>query len=158
MYKIAQLVRANFATIPRSDKRDPKMDAKKMRNARKRLTTEYEHLIKSINRNRADAEDIKVENTEDEGDLAIISHDKHLLSNLNQGAYDHLKFIKEAIRALDKGQYGECLRCGKDINEKRLLAVPWATLCIRCQEETETETERVSSRLVPAGVEEETDS
>ena len=131
------------------------MNAKKLKDARQRLTTEYDNLIKSINRNRAAAEDIKMENTEDEGDLAIISHDKHLLSNLNQGVYDHLKFIKEAISALDRGQYGECLRCGKDINEKRLLAVPWATLCIRCQEETEAE--RVSSRLVPAGVEAETD-
>jgi DnaK suppressor protein len=131
------------------------MDAKKIKNARQRLTAQYGNLIESINRNRAAAEDIKVENTEDEGDLAVISHDKHLLSNLHEGAYDLLKFIEEAISALDRGQYGECLRCGKDINEKRLLAVPWATLCIRCQEANEAD--RVSSRLVPAGVEAETD-
>ena len=131
------------------------MDAKKIKDARQRLTKEYENLINSINRNRAAADNITVENTEDEGDLAIISHDKHLLSNLNQGAHNHLKFIKAALSALDKGQYGECLRCGTEINEKRLLAVPWATLCIRCQEETEAD--RLSFRQVPAGVEEETD-
>ena len=102
------------------------MDAKKMNGARRQLTIEYEMLIKSINRNRAAAEEIRMENTEDEGDLAIISHDKHLLSNLDQGAFTRLTSIKDALQALNRNQYGECLRCGNDINEKRLLAVPWA--------------------------------
>ena len=119
------------------------------------MSTEYDKLIKSINRNRVAAEEIKMENTEDEGDLATISHDKALLSNLHEGAFASLRFIQDAIKALDRGQYGECVRCGKDINEKRLLAVPWATLCIRCQEETEAA--HISSRMVLVGLEEQTD-
>ncbi|PYR84268.1 MAG: hypothetical protein DMG19_17125, partial [Acidobacteria bacterium] len=113
------------------------MDAKKIKDTRQRLPREYDNLIKSVNRNRIAAQEIKVENTEDEGDLATISHDKDLLYNLHEGGFARLRFIQEAMKALDRGQYGECVRCGKDINEKRLLAVPWATLCIRCQEETE---------------------
>jgi len=31
------------------------------------------------------------------------------------------------------------IRCGEDIKGKRLMAVPWTAVCIRCQEETETE-------------------
>jgi len=131
------------------------MDAKKTKDTRQRLSREYDNLIKSINRNRIAAQEIKVENTEDEGDLATISHDKDLLYNLHEGGFARLRFIQEAMKALDRGQYGECVRCGNDINEKRLLAVPWATLCLRCQEETEMEL--TSSRLVQAGLEEETD-
>ena len=131
------------------------MDAKMLKDARQRLTAEHDTLIKSIDRNRLASEEIKMENTEDEGDLAIISHNKHLLSNLNQDAFFRLKLIKEAIKVLDRGQYGECVRCENEIGEKRLLAVPWATLCIRCQEATEAE--RVSSDMVLAGSEEETD-
>jgi RNA polymerase-binding transcription factor DksA len=41
------------------------------------------------------------------------------------------------MEALDRGQYGECIRCDDDINEKQLEVVPWATMCLRCQEETE---------------------
>jgi DnaK suppressor protein len=60
------------------------------------------------------------------------------------------------MKAMDRGQYGECVRCGEDINEKRLQAVPWATMCIRCQEEAETE--HTPSSMVLAGLEtEETD-
>ena len=131
------------------------MDEKNTKDARQRLTMEHENLIKSINRNRVTAEEIKVENTEDEGDLATISHNKDLLYNLHENDFARLRFIQKAIKALDRGQYGECTGCGNDINEKRLLAVPWASLCIRCQEETEAE--HISSREELAGFEEQTD-
>ena|SRR5712692_148355 len=127
------------------------MDAKKTRDIRQRLSREYENLIKSINRNRMAAEEIKLENTEDEGDLAAISHNKELLYSLHESDFMRLRFIQEALKALDRGQYGECVRCSEDINEKRLVAVPWATLCIRCQEEGEKDD--LSPRLVQTGLE-----
>ena len=127
------------------------MHQKKIKDTRLRLSNEYENLIKSINRNRMAAEEIKLENTEDEADRATISHNKELLYNLHESDSMRLRFIQEALKALDRGQYGECVRCGEDINEKRLVAVPWTTLCIRCQEEVEKDD--VSSRLVQAGLE-----
>ena len=129
------------------------MDAKKIKDIRRRLSSEYESLIKSINRSRLAAKEIKLENTEDEGDLAAISHERELLYNLHESDFAHLRFIQEAMKAMDRGQYGECVRCGEDINEKRLEAVSWATMCIRCQEETEAE--HTSSRMVLAGLEAE---
>jgi DnaK suppressor protein len=36
-----------------------------------------------------------------------------------------------------EGSYGECELCGKEINERRLEAVPWARHCIACQEKLE---------------------
>ena len=55
------------------------MDEKKIQKFRQRLLEEYQKLIRSINRNRLAEEEIKLENTEDEGDLATISHNKELL-------------------------------------------------------------------------------
>src|SRR5260370_40404556 len=127
------------------------MDAKKTRDIRQRLSSEYENLIKSINRNRMAAAEIKQEETEDEGDLATISHNKELLYNLHESDFMRLRFIQEALKAMARGQCGECVRCGEDINAKRLVAVPCATLCIRCQEEVEKDD--LSSRLVQAGLE-----
>ena len=131
------------------------MNAKQINETRKRLTMESEKLIRSIRRNRAAADEITTENTEDEGDLATISHNKEVLYNLHESDFARLRLIDEAVKALDRGQYGECVRCGNDINEKRLLAVPWAALCIRCQEEREMSD--ASSRLVLAGQDEPTD-
>jgi DnaK suppressor protein len=115
------------------------MDTKKLAEIRDRLSGDYQQLIKSINRNRNAAEEIRVEKTEDEGDLATISHDRDLLYNLHEGDYVRLRFIQQAIRAIDSGQYGECMRCGEAISARRLEAVPWATMCIHCQEEAEAE-------------------
>ena len=126
------------------------MDAKKLKVARQRLATEYEDLTKSMKRGRLAAHEITVENTEDEGDLAIISHARELFYNLQEGDLARLRSIEEAMEALDRGQYGECIRCDDDINEKRLEIVPWATMCIRCQEEAEMEG---SSQTVQAGLE-----
>lgn len=125
------------------------MDEKKMQKFRSRLTEEYQNIIRSINRNRAAEEEIRLENTEDEGDLATISHNKELLYNLHESDFQRLKSIEGALKRVERGEYGECVRCGSDINEKRLLAVPWATLCISCQEEAERES--VSAKGVGAG-------
>lgn len=43
--------------------------------------------------------------------------------------------LKEVILALEKiqaGTYGVCTKCGKGIEEERLIAYPEAKLCIKC--------------------------
>ena len=131
------------------------MDEKQIRETRRRLVAKSQELIHSINRNRLAAQQIPLEKTEDEGDLATINHNKDILYHLHESDFQRLRFIEQALKALDRGQYGNCVRCGEDIDEKRLMAVPWATLCIRCQEEAEKE--KTLSDLVPAGLEEEMD-
>jgi RNA polymerase-binding transcription factor DksA len=95
-----------MAVIWIEESEDRKMDQKKIKDTRQRLSSEYENLVKSINRNRLTAEQITVENTEDEGDLATISHDRELLYNLHESDFQRLRFIQEALKALDRGQYG----------------------------------------------------
>ena len=113
------------------------MDPTGIRNTRKRLTNEHAALLKSLERSQLAVEEIKLEKTEDEGDLASISHDKDVLYSLHEGGFARLQLIQKAIEAIDGGQYGECIRCEGVINDKRLDAIPWATMCIACQEESE---------------------
>ena len=120
------------------------MDDKKVQKFKLRLTEECQKLIRSINRNRLAEEEITLENTEDEGDLATINHNKELLYNLHESDFQRLKSIQEALKRMDRGEYGECVRCNEDIAEKRLLAVPWATTCIKCQEDVESKQPRRS--------------
>jgi DnaK suppressor protein len=42
-----------------------------------------------------------------------------------------------ALNRLREGVYGECQCCGNEISARRLRAVPWANLCITCQENAE---------------------
>jgi len=128
------------------------MDAKSISDSRQRLSGEYQSLVQMINRTRLAARELAVESTEDEYDLATISQNRDLLYDLHEGEFQRLRSIEEALKAIDSGQYGECAGCGEEIKEKRLMAVPWTTLCIRCQEETEKAL--LSSNLVMAGMDE----
>jgi len=46
--------------------------------------------------------------------------------------------VAEALERLRRGEYGFCAGCGGPIGARRLRAVPWARLCLACQEEAET--------------------
>lgn len=50
---------------------------------------------------------------------------KHSLSTL-------LDRTKKALNSIKSGKYGKCEKCGNSIEEKRLEAMPTATLCIAC--------------------------
>jgi RNA polymerase-binding transcription factor DksA len=128
------------------------MDAKALKTIRQRLAIEYENLTRLIRRGRLDADEIRIENTEDEGDLATISHARELFYNLQEGDVARLRSIEEAMKSLDRGRYGKCVRCSEDINEKRLEVVPWARMCLVCRGETEMEASMV---LIGSGGEEQ---
>ena len=48
-----------------------------------------------------------------------------------------LQRIAGALRRIEDGEYGDCLRCGEPIAEKRLELDPAAPLCITCASEAE---------------------
>ena len=51
---------------------------------------------------------------------------------LEQEARTELDQIKRALVHIDDGSYGTCNKCGEDIAEERLRALPFAELCISC--------------------------
>jgi len=44
-----------------------------------------------------------------------------------------LNYLDDALKRIEKGEYGFCLDCGKLIDKERLEAVPHAQLCIECK-------------------------
>ena len=54
-------------------------------------------------------------------------------ANLSRDS-DLMRDIQAALHRIECGTFGVCLSCGDTIGPKRLAAVPWSPLCIRCQE------------------------
>ena len=50
--------------------------------------------------------------------------------------------LRSAIGRIDDGSYGICLECEQEIAPKRLKAIPWAELCIGCQERADASRKR----------------
>jgi len=56
---------------------------------------------------------------------------------LLQNAERLLEQVRDALGRLDAGTYGKCESCGEPIDPARLEALPYLTLCLRCQQRLE---------------------
>jgi DnaK suppressor protein len=72
--------------------------------------------------------------TEDYIDYAVNSYAKEFLLSLTELDRKQLILVEDALRRIDRGEYGRCMQCGDPINPKRLEVQPWARHCVRCQE------------------------
>ena len=53
---------------------------------------------------------------------------------LHENARQLLVQVTDALDRFDQGTYGTCERCNAEIDPARLEALPYATLCLRCQQ------------------------
>src|SRR5690242_3123037 len=71
----------------------------------------------------------------DEGDLSQQSHEEWIFLNRNTLEMKLLREVEDALRRIERGNYGICHECEEPISAKRLDAVPWAKYCVTCQEQ-----------------------
>ena len=76
--------------------------------------------------------------TGDEADQAHAESLSHLLIRLQERERLLVQKIDHALARIDEGTFGFCQTCGDEMNFKRLLARPVATLCIACKEDQES--------------------
>jgi DnaK suppressor protein len=70
---------------------------------------------------------------EDIGDESESDLERSTAFDLAGRESQQLEEIDEALRRIDDGTYGQCARCGKPIDEKRLEAMPTARYDAECQ-------------------------
>jgi DnaK suppressor protein len=66
--------------------------------------------------------------------MAANAYNKELLLSMSTNDRQLLALIDEALNRMEAGDYGFCVKCEEPIHEKRLAAIPWARLCLPCQE------------------------
>ncbi len=99
---------------------------------RERLSSTIEHLHVA---NSSSFEDETEEETFDNhlADSATATLDREIDYTLEENAEHFLEAIDHALEQIENGTYGKCERCGREIAEERLEAIPHATRCIDCQ-------------------------
>lgn len=94
----------------------------------KSFATEDENLKHNWNAKYPNRENGNMEEEADEAqeydNLVSVEHNLEL----------KLKDVNVALEKIsaEGGEYGKCVKCGKEIEEERLKAVPEARLCIKC--------------------------
>ncbi|HEV2469386.1 MAG TPA: TraR/DksA family transcriptional regulator [Candidatus Acidoferrales bacterium] len=113
------------------------MDKKKLEAFKKRLETRQHELRRTVNRNQADGRSADEDTAQDIADRAASSYNKEFLFSQSNNERQLLMMVDGALARIREGSFGECISCGKEINSKRLEAVPWTRHCIECQEKLE---------------------
>ncbi len=70
--------------------------------------------------------DIGSDNFEQEFTLSLMESEEATLAN-----------IEAALERVEDGTYGLCEECGVKIPKKRLEAIPYATMCVKCASQSE---------------------
>lgn len=110
------------------------MDKKKLRNYRDKLLARRETLVTTLTEADRSTRDRDAEATQDPADVAANYYAKELSISMSDNDRRLLGMINEALGRIESSDYGECVNCGEDVSEKRLEAVPWARLCVKCQD------------------------
>ena len=71
---------------------------------------------------------------EDEDEPAEMRSDaREVRQQLTQSDINDLQRIRNALAAMEAGEYGDCIRCGKPIGFARLMAEPMTQHCLSCK-------------------------
>ncbi|WP_461246817.1 TraR/DksA family transcriptional regulator [Treponema sp. R6D11] len=77
------------------------------------------------------------EEPKDLADIASDDTDRKMIEAIGTQELKRLKLIESAITRIKQGKYGHCIKCGKRIPQDRLIAIPYALMCIECKSEEE---------------------
>jgi DnaK suppressor protein len=97
---------------------------------RKMLDIKYGELIASHH----SPDELAIERVADAMDEVVFANERDLLVDTLNRQVVLLSHVLEALRRTQDGSFGVCVQCSGPISEKRLNALPWAALCLPCQE------------------------
>jgi DnaK suppressor protein len=113
------------------------MDKKRLDYYKKKLQTRREELMKTIARTEEEGRQADDDPTVDLADKAANSYTKEFLFGMTNTDRTILNMIDEALNRIKANEYGLCVTCQEEMQQKRLEAVPWAKNCINCQQKIE---------------------
>lgn len=114
------------------------MDANRLEHFRKLLLEQRRQHNENVRGEQAAALESVEDGVKDGVDMSLQDVNQEISLRLGERESQAVAEIDEALLRIDEGTYGECERCGKPIDERRLEAMPTARYDAACQAEIET--------------------
>jgi len=125
---------------------DPEKEKKQRREFLKQAADTLQETKKQLLKEMQGRVKGETEGVKDEGrdtyDLASDERDREINFILNDREREKLHAIDEALQRIKDKTYGLCESCEGEIQLGRLKVLPFTRLCVKCQEETEKESNR----------------
>ena len=103
------------------------------------LLERKENILSNINNSRANIDQLKEQEINDELDYAELVSDSFTEGMIANHQLDELRQIEESLKKIEAGTYGICDMCGVVIPLGRLKAKPFAKFCTECRTVYENE-------------------
>lgn len=114
------------------------MDAATRKQLREKLVTLRDELIAAGKLEIPPARTDAVSQPDDD-EAPLTEMSQTIASNRNRERAERLGQIREALGLIDEDpeDYGVCETCEEPIPRRRMELMPWASSCVRCQEQRE---------------------
>ena len=109
------------------------MNHKKRHHFKKLLLAELRRHAQHIDEEQASALDIASDDLQQSSDLAVRDVIQELALKLSDHESRIVADIDQALMRMAEGSYGLCVRCGHEIDDRRLEALPTARYDAACQ-------------------------
>ena len=98
--------------------------------------------LKQATSRRPSGDAIRIHQVADPIDMTQEAAERDLAVQMLDRGSAQVRRLRSAIARVQDGSYGFCLECEEEIAPARLKAIPWAELCIGCQQKAEDSTNR----------------
>jgi DnaK suppressor protein len=110
------------------------MDAQKVEHFRSILQAELKRRTNNVRDDQAAALEAGADDgVKDSVDMSLQDVNQELAFRMGERESRMVADIDQALQRIEEGTYGLCERCGKEIDERRLEAVPTARYDAACQ-------------------------
>ena len=114
------------------------MKAKDLNYFKKKLENKRAELIHAVQLSESYGREAASErDAMDTVDRASSAYTKEFMFSKSNNDRRLLQSTTDAISRITSGEFGQCLSCEELVERKRLEAIPWAGLCVKCQEKEE---------------------
>jgi len=127
-----------MAAVNKKKKKLPPIDQEFLDKMETALTALKAEIVNNLIASNEDFKEImEGEEPKDLADIASDDIDRKMLEAIGTQELKRLKLIESALTRIKQGKYGHCIKCGKRIPQDRLIAIPYALMCIECKSEEE---------------------
>ena len=99
--------------------------------AERRKTLE-DRLVELDNRLHGIEDELDAHQSKDWEELAVEREEDEVLEGMGSAGLAEIEQIRAALKRMDEGEYGYCVKCGEQIAEERLDLVPATPFCRNC--------------------------
>jgi len=127
-----------MAATGKKKKKIPPIDQQFLEKMEAALNVLKAEIVENLISSNEDFKEI-MDGTEpkDLADIASDDIDRKMIEAIGTQELKRLKLIESALTRIKQGKYGHCIKCGKRIPQDRLVAIPYALMCIECKSEEE---------------------